>query len=98
MDGIDRWVMDFMEGYAKDMGVSVPEMLMRVFIRRVAKDGAFNHKVGEVSPEFEEDVYVIGKMREEYDFELLYGALVFHYVEKFNDALAKSTPTGDRSH
>ena len=95
---VEDGLLYFMEEYAEDMGTTVPEMLKRIFIRRVAKDGAFKIVTGETSPDFLEDKVVVEHMLEKYDINQLYGAMVVYYDKKFSKMMAEGIELGDVIH
>jgi len=95
---VEDGILHFMEEYAEDMGTTVPEMLKRIFIRRVARDGAFKLATGDTSPDFLEDKICVGEFFEKYDINKVYSTLVFYYDEKFSKMMASGGDIKDIVH
>ena len=78
---VDTGLMGYMDEYADEMGLSVPDMLRQVFVRRLADDLAHVAALGELSEDFKKDAKMKWWM-DEHGVETILDWMLFVATEK----------------
>lgn len=79
---IEEGLMDDMVGYAEDMGLTVPEMVRQIFLRRLANDLAYFSIADDTSKDFKMDKQT-AYMVNEWGYKVMLGITMKYIVDEY---------------